>query len=268
MIYLINKIFSLNFILKLPKFRKVVQIFNITFIPTKLKKLPIKPHPIIYSYKNQLKYINFFFEKNKQSSFVNCKDLDEILEKKFKKNKRFKFLDYGGENIDFYMSLKSKFPNIKYYVFNQREIINRMTVINNKFKFKDFNICKNEKDVYKIKYDFINFGSSIQYIQNYEKIILKIQKCSRLFIFFSGITFFSNNEFNKNCLIAKQINLVPTILYCFFFNKEKFVKLFNNNNYFCEFDRLSLTDSISFFNFKLMKNLSYRDILFKRRKKT
>ena len=85
MIYLINKILSHNFILKLPKFRKVIQILKITFIPTKLKKLPIMPHPIIYSYKNQLKYINFFFKKNKQSSFVNCKDLDKILKKNFKK---------------------------------------------------------------------------------------------------------------------------------------------------------------------------------------
>ena len=261
---LINLLFSYKLIYKIPRSRKFTQLLKLTFIPTKLKKLPKTPHPIFYSEYKQVKYIERFNKYKIQTSFSTCKDLIKILKKRFVYMQNFSFLDYGGENIDFFLHFKKEFPKANYYVYNQREILSKLALIKKKYNFKDLNIIQTEKQIFLKKFDFVNFGSTIQYINNYKNLILKILKISKKYIFFSGITFYKSGTFIKKNSVVMQVNLVPSILYCFIFEKRKFIETFQQNKFTNSLNRNCLTDKISFSNLYNFENLSYHDILFKK----
>ena len=70
----------------------------------------------------------------------------------FKQDEEFSFLDFGGEKIDFYLELKKKFKNVKYYVFNQKEILKTFDDLKNEYSFKDLNIIFEISEIYKNKY--------------------------------------------------------------------------------------------------------------------
>ena len=108
--FIVNFFLKVDFLLKIPRFRKIIQILNISFIPTNLKKLPALPHPIMFNYNKQHSYINYFLQNKKQISFMTCKDLIEILKSKFGPRDKFNFLDFGAENIDFFLVFKKEFP--------------------------------------------------------------------------------------------------------------------------------------------------------------
>ena len=88
---------------------------------------------------------------------------------------------------------------------------------------KDFNEIK------KYKYDFVNFGSAIQYVNNYKKVLKEIIDVSKKFILFSGTHFY--DTFQNEIMVVKQVNLLPNKFYCYFFHLKKFLSIFEN----CQF---------------------------------
>ena len=198
---------------------------------------------------------------------MTCPHLIELLLMKFKADESFNFLDIGGEKIDFYLSLKKNFRNIKYFVYNQKSIIEPFHKIKFELKYDNFYIIDKSEEIFNDNYDFVNFGSSIQYFSNYESILKKITDNAK-YIFFSGTHLYDSlgEEFNKN-IIVKQVNVLPQTNYLYFFNRNKFFELFKEKEFELIFESKNLTDNINYENFEnYLKNIQYSDFLFIRKK--
>ena len=99
------------------------------------------------------------------------KDLYRNLVKNFSKNKKIKVLDFGGENIDLYLFLKKKFSNIHIYVINQPKLNNHLRNFIKRKKIKGISVLSDINKLKKTKFDYVYFGSSLQYIKDYDKIL-------------------------------------------------------------------------------------------------
>ena len=264
---LINKLYKKRIIDKLPNFliRKIRKKFNIYFIPSEENILPEKNYPIIHSYEAQKILLNNFKLSKKQESFSTCQYLITLLSSIFNKDSNFKFLDIGGENIDFYLELKEKFPNINYYIFNQKIILDNLKKIKEENNLKDFNIIYKVEDLLNNNYDFINCGSVIQYVKDYKSLLLNLINVSNKYIFFSATHFFDSSKKNEDNLIVKQVNLLPKVFFLYFFNKKFFYKLLFDNKYKIVFEKKNLTDNLNYKNFdEFVENTQYTDVLFKK----
>ena len=108
-----------NYIKKIfPKFirRKInKKFFNYYFLPTNLEKLPTLNYPEDGNLQHQRNLVKMFNDKGKQTSFMTCPHLIELLLMKFKPGDNFNFLDIGGEKIDFYLDLKKKIFKCKLF---------------------------------------------------------------------------------------------------------------------------------------------------------
>ena len=175
---LLNKILVSDNIDLLPKYilRKIYERYKIYFVPTNLKHLPINNHPIFSNIIVQEKIIKEFNKINELISFNTCPYLFQILRLIFEEREKFNFLDFGGENIDFYLYLKKNFKNINYYIINQGEINQNFINLKSKYNLDNFTTIPNLNELLNYNYDFINFGSVIQYIENYDEILNKIVK--------------------------------------------------------------------------------------------
>ena len=256
-----------NFVKKLfPKFirRKINKVFfKYYFLPTNLSELPDLNYPEKGNLEFQKNLVEKFEQKKKQTSFMTCPHLTELLIVKFNSNDKLNFLDIGGEKIDFYLELKEKFPNINYYIFNQKSMIEPFYQLKDELKLNNLIIIDKYENIFDINYDFVNFGSSIQYIQNYEILLKKISHNSK-YIFFSGTHLYDsiNKNFEKN-IIVKQMNILPIINYLYFFNRKNFFNIFEKKNFKLVFESKNLTDNVNYDNFKnFLKNISYSDFLF------
>ena len=85
-------------------------------------------------------------------------------------------------------------------------------------------------------------------------------------IFFSGTTLFETDQDNyKKHIIVKQVNILPEINYCYFFNKQFFYNFFYEKNFNLIFESKNTTDNVNFKNFiGLFKNIEYKDFFFKK----
>ncbi len=267
----------LNFSEKLPKLlKKILQkfvikkinrkVFKIYFLPTEKKQLPISNYSQNENLEYQEKLIKKFSSTKKQNSSMTCPHLIQLMLLNFDLKDKITFLDIGGEKIDFYLDLQKNFKNLDYFFLNQQPINKIFNELKQKFKYENFNIIENFEKIYDKKFDFINFGSSIQYINNYEEILNKLSLNNK-FIFFSGTHLYDTNkdEFKKN-LVVKQVNILPEINYLYFFNRKEFYEIFTKNNFKLVFEEKNLTDrSIRYNNFKHdLQNIEYCDFLFKK----
>ena len=107
---IINKFLAFenkNYFLKKNSKKKLARVFNIYFIPTSLNALPENN----YSMKHDINYQKELIEKFGSNSISSFNTYPKILEKLVilfpDKNSHFNFLDFGGENIDFYLKLKN-----------------------------------------------------------------------------------------------------------------------------------------------------------------
>ena len=80
------------------------------------------------------------------------------------------------------------------------------------------------------EYDFVNFGSVLQYIDDYDDVLEKILIKSKKYILISGIHLFKN-DLLKPKYVVKQMNLWPRKPYLYFFNFSKFIDKFKKNNF-------------------------------------
>ena len=100
--------------------RRICRLNKIYFNLSDKKKLPENIHP--------LSSLNTLFEAQYSNYIQKMKkfnlDIYNTFKKYFKKNSKIRLLDYGGENLDLYLFLKDKYPNIKIIVVNQLKLVN------------------------------------------------------------------------------------------------------------------------------------------------
>ena len=210
----------------------------------------------------QVNLIKTFNKNYKQNSFMTYPKLSLLIERYFNKNENFNFLDFGGENIDCFFTLKKKFKNMNYFIINQKKYNNIFRKIKSKYFLEKIYILE-YKDLHKFKYDFINLGSVLQYINNYDTILKYILNFSRKFVLFSGTHFYKSKKI-KSKFVVKQINMLPNKIYCYFFEIDSFYKIFKNN-FKIIFNRKNTTTQINYNNFrKDLNNIKYSDLLIKK----
>jgi hypothetical protein len=250
----------------IPRFlRKKInkKFFKLYFIPTNQTKLLPGNYINRNSYDYQKNLISNFRYNLKQNSSMTCPHLIELLLMKYSNEDEILFLDIGADNIDFFLELSNSFKNVKYFFYNLKsvnEIFKKLKFDNN---YDNLFVIDQIDDVFKQKFDFINFGSSIEYFDNYELILEKSSNNGKN-IFFSGTTLFeTKNEKYKKHIVVKQVNEFPDINYLYFFNKKYFFSKFLNKNFKLLFEKKNLTDNVYYNNFnKIFDNIGYMDFLF------
>ena len=252
----------------IPKFiqRKInKKFFPYYFLLTNYQKLPLSNYVNVNNHEKQKDLIEKFTINQKQNSFMTCPYLHQLMLMKYNPNDNFSFLDMGGEYIDFFLELKKNFKNVKYYIFNLEKITNDFSKLKFDYKYQDLNVITQIDEVFNKKFDFVNFGSCIQYFDNYETILKNITENSDQ-IFFSGTTLFETDQENyKKHIIVKQVNILPEINYCYFFNKQFFYNFFYEKNFNLIFENKNITDNVNFKNFIILfKNIEYKDFFFKK----
>lgn len=257
---MINKILNLNIrnFLWLIFARKISRLFKIYFVPSDKKNLPKVNHPLQnlkYFFENQ--YINFY-----KNNFNFNKDLYRSLRKNFSKYQKIKILDFGGENIDLYLFLLKKFPNIHISVLNQQKLNNHLRNFVSQKKIKGINVLSDISKLKRINFNYVYFGSSLQYLRGYEKI-LKILLKKKIKYFNISATSYFNSTNLKDKIILKQVNLLPKELYCYCFNYKNIILLFKNNGYEKVFKEDNSYKKINFRNFPY--EIKYLNILFKKK---
>lgn len=268
----LDKLYSLR--TKIPKnIRKIIpkfirrkinkKFFKYYFLQTDLKKLPNLNYPEDGNLEYQKYLIEKFNKTQKQNSFMTYPNLLELLSTKFTLDDNFTFLDIGGEKIDFYLSLKKKFKNVQYFLFNQNSMLSPFDEIKKKFDYKDLHLIHQIDEIFRMNFSFTNFGSSIQYLDNYEILLEKITNNTK-HIFFSGTHLYNSSEkkFEKNTIV-KQVNVLPKINFNYFFNRQNFFNILKKKDYELIFEKKNLTDNVNYDNFNnYLKNLEYSDFLF------
>ena len=253
--------------------KKIRNIFNIFFVPTNFQKLPKNKFTtnsftgndnLRFYYQEEI--IKKFKEKNDLVTFNTYPTIIKTLEKLFlERDLKFNFLDFGGENIDVYLNLKKNFKNINYFVHNESKINNDFIQLKKKYKFENLNIIESLDQINTNTYDFICFGSVIQYIENFEKILLISSKVSKKYIFFSATHFFSESTFTKNDIIVRQVSFLPSNIYCYIFNFDKFMEIFRRDNFSVIFKEKNTKGKVKYNNFdKSYGKIIYADLLLSR----
>ena len=272
---MIYKFFELRnklpkFLTKLiPKFIKKKinkKFFNFNFIPTNYSKLLNDNYINNNNYDYQKKLIDDYKHNFQQNSFMTCPHLIELLLMKFNSDDEIMFLDMGADHIDFFLKLNNKFKNMKYYFCNLKSVNSVFEKLKHENNYKNMFIIDTIDDVSNKKFDFINFGSSIEYFENYEDVLNKASNMGKN-IFFSGTTLFDskNEKYNKH-IIVKQVNTYPDINYLYFFNKQFFYSIFLKSNFKLLFEKKNITDNVDYNNFhKIFENINYMDFLFSKK---
>ncbi len=244
--------------------KKIINKKKIYFLKSNLNKLPQTNYPFSFS-KNDLENFLDQIEIEKYKLPLNeFPHLALLLKYIFRSNPSFSILDYGAQFIDNYLYLKNKNPKMIYYYHdlkNNNLIIQKF--INEK-KLKNIYVFENIKDKQSLKYDFVYFGSVIQYLENYKKIFTEILLKKPKYIFLSGTNFYFNNSEEK--IICKQLNVFPQINYCYFFNYAHLVSFLKSQKYHIEYVSENLNGksiNYKYINKVIKDDCKYLDILFK-----
>ena len=239
--------------------RKLFKIFKIFFIKTELNSLPANNYKIEEKLVDELEAI-YFNSNIEKVPYMSYSDLLNLLLMIKKENQTLSFCDYGGGNLNLYNYLNKKFFKLKYFFYDQKEVVNII---------KDFKIKKNINNLFidekKINdtLDLVYFGSSLQYIENYEQVIKDF--FNSRYILISQTPFF-NEPKSVHKVVLKQINMHPKINYLYMINLNNFIKFMRDNNY--KLKNKSLNKVTKFMNLKNFSNkykdLDMYDLLFER----
>ena len=245
--------------------KKILNKTNICFVPTSFNILPKNNHPTLSNFENQKKLCKKFNDIQEEITFKTYPNLINLLETKYSKEAVFSFLDFGGDQIDQYFILKKKFPNIKYFVFNQKVINDDFIKLKKLYNFKDLIVINNLKEISLNYFDFVNFGSVLQYVDNYDIILNEILLKAKKYILISGSHFYNSNSTKKK-IIVEQVNLLPKKLYLFFFNLDFFLEKFKKYGFKVVNNKKNLTHYIDYKNFETINlfDLKYSDIFFEK----
>ncbi len=244
---ILNNFYKSNFFDKLPNFlsRKLFKIFKIFFVETNLKSLPKNNHPTTLDKNLQLKII-----KNKENKFYRpfstCLYLLEILTLYSKTNKNFSFFDFGANNIDNFIYLNRYINNWQYIYHDLPQYNEVISTLVNENKLNNIKIS-HDISLGKEPLDFVFFGSSLHYVDNYKQILNKFIQNKTKNIVLSHTPFYISNN-NENDIVLKQVNIHPTINYAYLFHYKNFISFMNENNY--SLISQNKNNLIKFLNFK------------------
>ena len=220
---ILNFLLKLNIYNKLHKYIgfKIFKYFKIFFVETDLKELPLLNHPINANFESELDK----FKKIKSSnlrpfiSYSHILDLIRISEKY--KRKQITFLDFGAGNLELFGYLSKNLKSIKYFYHDQKDYNSIAEKIKKSEKIKNLEIIKDfQKKSY--SFDFVYFGGSLQYINNYKDTLKKILKKSK-FLVISQTPFHFDKQL-KDEIILKQLNLSNNLNYLYLINYYIFTK--------------------------------------------
>ena len=191
-IELVNLFYKTNLFNILPNFlvRKIRKFFKYYFIETDLDRLPNLNHPSNLNSLNQEKFIKQEQENNFIVYFQGENLIKLLTELNFNEKDQFNLLDFGGGDIKNYICLKKKYKNINYFYFDQQQHNSVMENLKQIHNLSNFTVLKNLDEFKKYNFDFINIGSSIQYVSNYKFLINLLTSLSSKYIFFSATVFF------------------------------------------------------------------------------
>ncbi len=264
MYILLNKFLNSNLFEKIPKYfaRRIFKIFKIFFVETNLKSLPENNHPTKIDEEAQLEIINN--QKDKfYKPFSTCSFLLEImtLYQSIEKNRKIKILDFGANNIDNYIYLNRYIKNLE-YIYHDLPAYNsfiKNLIIKN--KLSNIKVFDNLKELnYEI--DFIFFGSSIHYVNNYKEILKKICSINNKYIIFSHTPFYISDRIDTD-IVIKQVNIHPIINYAYLIEYRKFINFMKENNYrLISQNKNNLIKFLNFKNFKDYSFLNFLDLIF------
>jgi len=238
--------------------KKIFKIFKIFFVETELEVLPSNNYKLneedIVRECEKLQTI-----KNHEKPYITYTHLVDLITV-MPRNNLFNFFDYGAGNLNLYHYLNKKIKNLNYFFYDQEKIIK---ILKNDKKIISLNNLKINFDINDNKYDLVYFGSSLQYLQNYEREIFKFKKKTR-YLLISQTPFFKNENFDKKVIILKQINMHPNINYLYAFNYDYFINYMKNNNFkLVEKNFNRVTKFLNFKNFKDdFQNIDMYDLLF------
>ena len=262
---LLDKIYKSSILHYIPKYflRKLKRKFNYSFVEIHLDKLPKKNHPSAIIFKGQEDLLINFKSKDYIPK-TSCPYLIWILKFIFVDNsKKYNFLDFGGENIDHYLYLKKNFKNLRYFYFNQKEHNQVIFDIKKKYSLDDLTVLDNLDEIKKYNYNFVNFGSVILYVEDYKFVLNELIDTRPEYIFLSGQIYYEKQVNDKENIIVKQVNVLPLVNFCYFFEYLPFLKIFKSKKFELVYDILNITD-ISFKNFNdKYGKIKYSDLLFK-----
>ncbi len=235
---------------------------NITFIPTKLRRLPINNYPTQDSFKFQENLIKSY-EKSQSISFNSYFDLKKILREKYDSSSNFNFLDFGGDKIDLYLDISKEFKNVNYFLLNQKKINNILNNLKDKYGYKNLNIINDLSETKQFKYDFVFFGSTLQYLDNYRDTLSTILPLTNQFILFSATHFFTCKNLLSE-IVVKQLNYLPKEYYLYFINLDNFTKILKSHNFIENFNSVNMNFPSNYNTFSNLnlEDISYRDILY------
>lgn len=259
----LNFFFDTKLYDKLPKFfsRKLFKIFKVFFVPTGLTKLPINNHPSELKYDNEINKIEDVKNKDYRP-FISYPYILDLLKIYNNSKKDINFYDFGANNLDLYFFLNKNIKNFTYYYYDQPNYNQVIKKIKNEKKIENLLVDENFELSFQ-NLDFLYFGSVIQYISDYEKVINSFNKIKPKYVIVSQTPFFDNNN-NDNNIIVKQINLHPVINFLYIINLNLFVNFMKNNNYTLISKNISrVIKFINFKNFKNFKKIDMYDLVFK-----
>lgn len=262
----ITQLFNSKIIKILPNIllKFIIRKKKIYFIKSDLNILPSTNYPFEFREHQLDQYFEIIDKKKNNLPFNEFPHLALLLKSIFQNRSSFSLLDFGAQFIDNFLFLKKNNPNMIYYYHDQKDNNLAIQKFIEKKKLKDIYVLQNIDENKSINYDFVYFGSVIQYIENYKKIIEDISVKKPKYVFFSGTSFYFNHS--DEFLITKQLNVFPQINYCYFFNYNNLSKLLSKNNYYVDYVCENINGKL--INYKHVNKVindecKYLDILFK-----
>lgn len=261
---LLNKFLNSSYFDKLPKYlaRRIFKFFKIFFVQTDLKTLPENNHPTEIDDKAQSEIIvkqNDKFYK----PFSTCSFLLEVmtLYQSLEKNRKIKILDFGANNIDNYIYLKRYLKNLEYIYHDLPSYNSFIKNLITKNQLSNIKVTDNLEEI-DYELDFIFFGSSIHYINNYKEMLKKISSIKNKYLIFSHTPFYISDR-NDNDIVMKQVNIHPIINYAYLIEYKKFINFMRENNYnLISQNKNNLIKFLNFKNFKDYSFINFLDLIF------
>ena len=260
---ILNNFYKSNVFDKLPKIlaRKLFKIFKIFFVETNLERLPKNNHPTHLDKEQQLRIINNENDKFYRP-FSTCFYLLEILTLYSRTHKNFSFFDYGANNIDNFIYLNRY---IKDWQYIYHDLPQYNDIIFNLVKEKGMKNIRVSHDLSlgEKPLDFVFFGSSLHYTNNYKQVLKKFFQNKTKNIILSHTPFYTSN-INKSDIVLKQVNIHPIINYAYLFQYNNFISFMKDNNY--TLVSQNKNNLIKFLNFKNFSNdfsfINFLDLTF------
>ncbi len=215
---------------------------------------------------NFLNKRNLYFDKRYTKKFFGPEHVDSVerfyaasIISVLSNKKKLNILDIGGGNNPIFSYIK-KSTGLSTYctVLETKKFAN---IISKKVPQKFRKYIKYKSDINKIKkkFDIVCFISSIQYLKNYEKIILELKKYKPEFFIITRTFFHKKKENFVSIEHAVPGSSHPYI----FFSFEKMKNLFNKNGYKLIFQNNYNFDIFTHDSVK-QKTFFHKDLVFKR----